>query len=100
MSETSHGPNFHGSAARLTFPRPQWLPESVWPFETRGLEVGGSVVAITEVGRGPVLLFVHTGLWSFIWRDVMTRLSADFRCICLDAPAPGRATMYQKGRSP
>ena len=29
-------------------------------------------------GGCPLLLFVHTGLRSFIWRDVMTRLSADF----------------------
>ena len=96
MSEASHEPNTGGSAARLTLPRPQWLPKSVWPFETRGLEVDGSIVAITEVGRGPVLLFVHTGLWSFIWRDVMTRLSADFRCICLDAHGTGQSDRVPK----
>lgn len=92
VTKAGHEPNIRGPAARLTpLPRPQWLSENVWPFETRGLEVDGSIVAITEVGRGPVLLFVHTGLWSFIWRDVMTRLSADFRCICLDAPGTGQS---------
>ncbi len=92
VTKASHEPNIRGSAARLMpFPRRQWLPESVWPFETRGLEVDGSMVAITDVGRGPVLLFVHTGLWSFIWRDAMIRLSAHFRCICLDAPGTGQS---------
>ena len=97
FTKASHQPNIRGSAARLMpLPRPQWLPESIWPFETRGLEVDGSMVAITDVGRGPVLLFVHTGLWSFIWRDVLTRLSVDFRCICLDAPGTGQSACVTK----
>lgn len=71
--------------------RPTWLPESVWPFETAAIEVEGSKIAITDVGQGPVLLFVHTGFWSFIWRDVILRLAPDFRCICFDAPGTGRS---------
>lgn len=35
------------------------------------------------------MLFVHTGLWSFVWRDVIDLLRTDFRCITLDAPATG-----------
>jgi haloalkane dehalogenase len=56
-----------------------------------GMEAGGSTLAVTDVGRGPVLLFVHTGFWSFIWRDVMLRLAPDFRCVCLDSPGTGRS---------
>jgi len=37
-----------------------------------------------------VLLLVHAGTWSFIWRDLIARLSSDFRCICFDAPGNGR----------
>lgn len=70
-------------------PRPQWLPESVWPFQTKTLQVEGSKIALTDVGKGPILLFVHTGMWSFIWRDVILRLSRDFRCICFDSPGTG-----------
>jgi len=73
-------------------PRPEWLPESVWPFDTFGLSIDGSSIAVTDVGRGPALLFVHTGTWSFIWRDLILRLSADFRCISLDAPGTGLST--------
>jgi pimeloyl-ACP methyl ester carboxylesterase len=61
------------------------------PFDTLMFDVDGSAVAFTDVGRGPVLLFVHTGLWSFIWRDLLVRLSRNFRCICLDAPGTGRS---------
>jgi len=69
--------------------RPSWLLEEVWPFRTSGLEVDGRTIAVTDVGRGPVLLFVHTGFWSFIWRDVIRRLSSDFRCVCFDSPGTG-----------
>jgi haloalkane dehalogenase len=68
--------------------RPGWLPADVWPFETGALDVDGSVVAVSEVGSGPTLLF-YTGIGSFVWRDVMLRLSRDFRCITLDPPGIG-----------
>jgi haloalkane dehalogenase len=35
-----------------------------------------------------VLLF-YTGIGSFVWRDVIVRLSADFRCVVLDPPGIG-----------
>jgi len=64
----------------------------VWPFHTFGLKTDGSTIAVTDVGKGPALLFVHTGFWSFLWRDVIARLSDDFRCVCLDAPGTGLST--------
>ena len=72
-------------------PRPPWLPESVWPFQTFGLDMDGVRLAVTDTGEGPGLLFVHTGAWSFIWRDLMVRLSRDFHCVCFDAPGSGRS---------
>jgi len=71
--------------------RPKWLPENEWPFQTFGLESDGSTIAVTDVGQGPVLLFVHTGFWSFIWRDVIMRLAPGFRCVCFDAPGTGQS---------
>jgi len=67
---------------------PEWLPREVWPFETTQLNVDGSSVALSEAGSGPVLLF-YTGIGSFVWRDVLLRLSADFRCVVLDPPGMG-----------
>jgi haloalkane dehalogenase len=71
--------------------RPQWLPKNVWPYETFSIDDAGLKIAVTDTGSGPTLLFVHTGFWSFIWRDVIARLASDFRCICFDAPGTGRS---------
>lgn len=71
------------------FTRPEWLPPQVWPFRLRALDLDGASVAFTDVGRGPTLLFAHAGMWSFVWRDVMTRLAADFRCIAFDPLGSG-----------
>jgi pimeloyl-ACP methyl ester carboxylesterase len=68
--------------------RPDWLPPAVWPFEPFAVDVDGTTIAVTDVGRGPALLF-YTGIGSFVWRDVMVRLSSDFRCITLDPPGIG-----------
>jgi pimeloyl-ACP methyl ester carboxylesterase len=68
--------------------RPRWLPAEVWPFETTALDVDGSLVAVSQVGHGPPLLF-YTGIGSFIWRDVMGRLAGEFRCIAADPPGIG-----------
>jgi hypothetical protein len=47
-------------------PRPSWLPESVWPFETFGVDVDGAS-----------------------WRLLM--LARD-RCFCSSTRAPGRSS--------
>ena len=78
-------------------PRPPWLPEAVWPFSTVSLRVDDENVAVTSAGSGPALLFVHTGLCSIIWRDVMSMLAADFRCVCLDAPGTGLSERLPPG---
>lgn len=77
------------SSSLVSLVRPRWLEKEIWPFHTSGMKVDGNTIAVTDVGSGPVLLFVHTGFWSFIWRDVMLRLSPHFRCICFDSPGTG-----------
>lgn len=84
-------------ARNAGLPRPAWLSVGVWPFETHTIDIDGCAVAVTDVGAGPTLLFVHTGMWSFIWRDVMIRLAPHFRCICLDAPGTGRSAWPKDG---
>jgi haloalkane dehalogenase len=90
MSYFEQVPTAGAQPVLVSSQRPQWLSEKVWPFETSTLEVDDSRIAITDVGKGPVLLFVHTGFWSFIWRDVMLRLAGEFRCVCFDAPGTGQ----------
>jgi pimeloyl-ACP methyl ester carboxylesterase len=77
-----------GAHRRAPLALPAWLPADVWPFETTQIDVDGSPIAIADAGAGPVLLF-YTGIGAFIWRDVMLRLSADFRCVVLDPPGIG-----------
>jgi haloalkane dehalogenase len=72
-----------------TIERPAWLPEMQWPFRLRAVPVDGCRLHLTDEGSGPVLLFVHTGMWSFVWRDVIADLSRDFRCIAIDFPGFG-----------
>lgn len=69
--------------------RPDWLPFERWPFETAMLSIPAGRVAVTDVGSGPTLLFVHVGSWSFIWRDMLVDLSRQYRCVTLDAPGSG-----------
>ena len=78
--------------------RPPWLSEAVWPFPTVSVRVDDANVAVTTAGSGPALLFVHTGLSSIIWRDVMSMLAADFQCVSLDAPGTGLSQRLPHGR--
>jgi pimeloyl-ACP methyl ester carboxylesterase len=70
-------------------PRPAWLPSQQWPFSLRQQTVLGHRIHYIDEGDGPVLLFVHAGMWAFVWRDVIRELSTDFRCIALDFPGSG-----------
>jgi haloalkane dehalogenase len=89
--------NYTSAAHEHSLRRPIWLPESVWPFHSSILEIDGCRIAFTDVGQGPVLLFVHTGFWSFIWRDVILRLAPEFRCVCFDAPGTGQSDRLASG---
>ena len=71
--------------------RPDWLPEAEYPFELRSIDLDGETVVYVDEGDGPTLLFVHAGLWSFIWRDAIVGLRKDFRTIAIDFPGFGLA---------
>lgn len=75
--------------------RPAWLAESVWPWPAGALATPAGTLAVTDAGTGPTLLLVHTGMWSFVWRDLLRRLTPHFRCVTLDAPGNGRS--YRPG---
>jgi pimeloyl-ACP methyl ester carboxylesterase len=69
--------------------RPDWLSTNAWPYPLRHLDCNGATVSYTDVGTGPTLLFVTTGMWSILWRDVIARLNDRYRCVTLDAPGNG-----------
>lgn len=72
-------------------PRPDWLPADVYPFTIRHLHLDGRDVGYVDEGDGPPLLLVHAGTWSFVFRDVITRLRDRFRCLAIDFPGYGLA---------
>lgn len=40
-------------------------------------------------GDGPVVLMVHVGLWSLLWKGLIAELAPRFRCVTLDVPGSG-----------
>ncbi|MFB7874229.1 alpha/beta fold hydrolase [Nocardia sp. NPDC056064] len=70
--------------------RPGWVDDELFPFESRFLDIDGHTVHYLDEGSGPTLLFLHGNpTWSFLWRDVIRDLRADFRCVALDYPGFG-----------
>ncbi len=70
--------------------------------EVRELELGATTIRYYERGAGEPLVFVHGVLSNAnVWRGVVDRLAADFRCCTLDLPL-GAHTLAMPGadRSP
>ena len=71
-------------------PRPDWLPQELFPFESRYAEIGGATVHYVDEGSGGPLLMLHGNpTWSFLYREIIRGLSDRFRCIALDYPGFG-----------
>lgn len=78
------------SASLQSVIRPDWLPDTVWPFPLRRLDIDGRRMVYTDTGGdGPVVLMVHVGLWSLLWKGLISELVPRFRCITLDVPGSG-----------
>jgi len=74
----------------VTPPRPAWVPEQLYPFESRFAHIDGSEVHYVDEGSGPPLLLLHGNpTWSFLYREIIGGLRHRFRCIALDYPGFG-----------
>lgn len=74
----------------ITTERPTWIPEHLYPFESRYRDIDGSRVHYIDEGTGPTLLFLHGNpTWSFLYRNIVLDLRDSFRCIALDYPGFG-----------
>jgi haloalkane dehalogenase len=70
--------------------RPAWVPDDLYPFEDRWLEIDGHRVHYVDEGSGPPLLLLNGNpSWSFGWRDVILALRGSFRCVAPDYPGFG-----------
>jgi haloalkane dehalogenase len=73
--------------------RPAWVDDELFPFESRFVELDGTVVHYVDEGPGPILLMLHGNpVWSFVYRDVIAALRDRFRCIAVDFPGFGLST--------
>ena len=56
-----------------------------WKDDKKHTRVRGLDMAWKEMGSGPTLLFLHGNpTSSYLWRDIMGPLSADYHCIAPD----------------
>ena len=70
--------------------RPAWLPDDLFPFTSRFVEVGGHRMHYIDEGEGPTLLLAHGNpTWSFLYRHLVRLLSDRFRCVAVDLPGFG-----------
>ena len=70
--------------------RPDWFDNSLFPFESKFMEVDGSTVHYVDVGTGPAIVMVHANpAWSFLYRKIIAGLQDRFRCIAVDNPGFG-----------
>lgn len=82
-----HTPDMRQSSPHT---RPHWLPERLFPFESRYADVGGARVHYVDEGSGRPLLLLHGNpTWSFLYRELITGLRDRFRCIAPDHPGFG-----------
>ena len=74
----------------MTNGRPAWLPEELYPFESRHVRVSDARVHYVDEGSGPTLLLLHGNpTWSFLYRKIINELRDQFRCIAPDYPGFG-----------
>lgn len=66
------------------------MATSLLMWEARAIRLGSGVIRYRDEGEGPELLFVHGILANgTLWREVVPKLSEEFRCIVPDLPLGG-----------
>ena len=62
-----------------------WLDKQEYPFNSYYININDYQLHYIDEGQGETLLFVHgTPSWSFDFRNVIKRLSTNYRCIAID----------------
>ena len=78
--------------------RPDWLPFHLFPFESRFMRYEGNEIHYIDEGTGPVLLFSHPAVaWTFMYRNFITHLKDQFRCVAIDYPGFGLSATKANG---
>lgn len=62
-----------------------WVDSNEYPFQSHYITQNNVQQHYIEIGTGDVLLFVHgTPSWSFDFRNVIQKLSKNYRCVAID----------------
>jgi haloalkane dehalogenase len=70
--------------------RPVWLPNDLFPYASRFVDVLGCRVHYVDEGSGPTVLLLHGNpTYSFLYRHIIRGLADRFRCVALDYPGFG-----------
>jgi haloalkane dehalogenase len=63
----------------------QWLDTNLYPFENKFISLETGQMHYVDEGKGDIILFVHgTPTWSFLYREQISELSKQYRCIAID----------------
>jgi haloalkane dehalogenase len=69
---------------------PFHVPERLFPFAHRFIDIVGARLHYVDEGAGETLLLLHGNpSWSFLYRKIIALLRSDFRCIAVDFPGYG-----------
>jgi haloalkane dehalogenase len=61
------------------------VDRDLYPFESRWFNGHSGRMHYIDEGQGPPIVFFHGNpTWSFLYRNVITRLRGQFRCIAMD----------------
>jgi len=62
-----------------------WLNRSLYPFESKFIDLPAGKMHHIDQGTGETIVFVHgTPAWSFLYRAQIKSLSRHFRCVAMD----------------
>ncbi|HLG41667.1 MAG TPA: alpha/beta fold hydrolase [Chitinophagaceae bacterium] len=65
-------------------------PKTVYPFESKWINIKGNNIHYIDEGKGKTILFCHPPVSSsFMYRNLIKQLSVCYRCVTLDFPGFG-----------
>lgn len=65
----------------------------LFPFDGKQINIEGNNIFYIDEGKGDILLFCHPPIGSsFMYRNLIRKLSSSYRCIALDFPGFGLST--------
>jgi haloalkane dehalogenase len=68
-----------------TYQNPSWVDPVEYPFPPYYLQLQAGKVHYVDVGQGEAIVMVHgTPTWSFLYRNLIKKLSSNYRVIALD----------------